>query len=276
MKQLILDTRHIIPTGDKNRPVVVRPTLSGRALNLTFAAIMALAAITRLCDGSVDHDTHFYIILVITALGVALLARNAIRGEQPAGQLDTDEYVNLQQFALYIWKQRLQNACLCLAYISLCLSDFSTLVSYTGFAFLAAFFLAKWYFSKQIKQAARLTPDLNLAPRVEITIGLSSFAQKLEAASLASMVVAIAVSLSVGLSCYLTDGFSGFVVWSGCLLFCTVGVTFSLRKLLRQPISLADQAEADEVRRDRWIVPLVGLCLNLLGALTLAVAYLFF
>lgn len=276
MKQLILDTRHITPTGHKERPVVVRPTLAGRVLNSFFAAALVLVAIMRLCDHSLARNAHYYIELGILGLGTVLFVHNAVRGEHPENSLDTDEYTNLQQYALYIWKIRLQNCCLSLAYIGFCLSDVSTLLAYVGLAFLALLFLAKWYFNQQIKQAAHLTPDLQLGPRVEMTLGLSDLARKLELTTLVSMVVAIAVAVWVGLSSYLGGHHDGMWIWSACLVFCAVGVTFSLRKMMRSPISVADQEEADEVKRDRWIVPLVGLCLNALGALALAAVYLLF
>ena len=275
MKQLILDTRHITPTGDKKRPVVVHPTLASRLLNSFFAAVLVLVAIVRLCDHDQAHTFHFYLELAILALGAVVFVRNAARGEHPEDSLDADEYTNLQQYALYIWKIRLQNCCLCLAYIGFCLGDVSTLLVYAGLAFLALLFLAKWYFNQQIKQAAHLTPDLQLGPRVEVTLGLSDLARKLELATLCSMVLAIGVALWVGLSSYIGGHYAGMWIWSAALVFSAVGVTFSLRKMMRQPISLADQAEADEVMRDRWIIPLVGLCLNLLCTTGLVLAYLF-
>lgn len=198
MKQLILDTRHIIPTGDKQRPVVVRPTLAGRLLNSAFAAVLAIVAVTRWCDNSLSHNFHYYMTLGILVLGVAYLVHNAVCGEHPENILDTDEYVNRQQYALYIWKMRLQNGCLSLLYICFCLCDAITLLGYTGLVFLALFFLVKWYFYQQIKQAAHLTSDLQLAPRVEVTLGVTPLARKLEAASLASMALAIGVALWVG------------------------------------------------------------------------------
>lgn len=275
MKQLILDTHHITPTGDKKRPVVVRPTLACRVFNSAFAAVMVLVAVTRWCDSSLCHDIHFYVELGILGLGTVFLVHNAVRGEHPENSLATDEYVNLQQYALYIWKIRLQNCCLCLLYVFFCLSDDAdTLLGYVGFVFLALFFLVKWYFNRQIKQAAHLTPDLQLGPRVELTLGLTTLVCKLEAVSLVTMVLAIGVALWVGLSSYMGGHHDGMWIWSACLVFCVVGVTFSLRKMMRQPISVADQEEADEVMRDRWIIPLVGLCFNLLGSLALAVVYL--
>ncbi len=274
MKQLILDTRHIIPTGDKQRPVVVRPTLAGRLLNSAFAAVLAIVAVTRWCDNSLSHNFRYYMTLGILVLGVAYLVHNAVCGEHPENILDTDEYVNRQQYALYIWKMRLQNGCLSLLYICFCLCDAITLLGYVGIAFLALFFLVKWYFYRQIKQAAHLTADLQLAPRVEVTLGVTPLARKLEAASLVSMVLAIGVALWVGLSSHTGGRHATMWIWSACLVFCVVGVTFSLRKMMRQPISVADQAEADEVMRDRWMVPLVGLCLNILCTVALAAAYL--
>ena len=275
MKQLILDTRHITPTGDKKRPVVVRPTLACRVLNSAFAAVLVLVAITRWRDSSLSHDFHYYVELGILAAGVAFLVHNAVRGEHPENSLDTDEFVNLQQYALYLWKVRLQNCSLSLLYVCFCLSDdANALLGYIGFVFLAFFFLVKWYFNRQIKQAARLTPDLQMPPRVELTLGLTTLVCKLEAAALVAMILAIGVALWVGLSSLMGGRHDSMWIWSACLVFCTVGVTFSLRKMMRQPISLADQAEADEVMRDRWIIPLVGLCFNLFGALTLTVVYL--
>lgn len=275
MKQLILDTRHITPTGNKQRPVVVRPTLACRLFNTAFAAVLVLVAVMRWLDSSLSHNAHYYVELVILALGVAFLVHNAVRGEHPENDLDTGEYVNLQQYALYIWKSRLQNCCLSLAYVCFCLSDDAcTLLGYIGFAILALFFLVKWYFNQQIKQAARLTPDLQLGPRVELTLGLTTLACKLEAASLVSVVIGIGVALWVGLSSWTGGHHDGLWIWSVCLAFCVVGVTFSLRKMMRSPISVADQEEADEVMRDRWIIPFVGLCLNLLFTAVLAVVYL--
>ncbi len=276
MKQLILDTRHITPTGHKERPVVVRPTLAGRVLNSFFAAVLVLVALMRLCDHSLAHNVHYYIELAFLGLGTMLFVYNAVRGEHPENSLDTDEYTNLQQYALYIWKLRMQNICLSLLYVCFCLSDSCGPLGYLGFVFLGGFFLSKWYFNQQIKQAARLTADLQLAPRVELTLGVTPLASRLEWAALGAMAVAIAVALWVGLSSYLGGHHDGMWIWSACLVFCVVGVTFSLRKMMRQPISVADQAEADEVMRDRWVVPIVGLCLNLLGAVTLAVVYLLF
>ena len=140
---------------------------------------------------------------------------------------------------------------------------------------MAFFFITTWYFKQQIKQAGRLAPDLNLSPRIQVVLGLSPLAAKLEKVALASMAVAVGVGLWGGLSSFLNDSNSGMLIWGLCLSFCAVGVTFSLRKMMRQPISLADQDEANEVMRDRWIVPLISLCINVIGAIVFAAFRLF-
>ncbi len=275
MKQLLLDTHYIIPTGNKQCPVVVRPTIACRLLNSAFAVVLAFMAFMRLCNDDLEHNGRFYIGLGILVLGVALFVRNAVRGEHPEKSLDTDEYTNLQQYALYIWKTRLQNIFLSLVYVCLYFSDTCPPLFYVGLVFFAFFSLVKWYFSQQIKQASRLTSDLLLAPRVEVTLGVSGLARKLELAMLASMVIAIGVALRIGLPSYLSGMNAPMWVLSACLVLCSLGVTFSLRKMMRQPISVADQAEANEVMRDRWMVPLIGLCLNFLATAALVLAYLF-
>ncbi len=106
-------------------------------------------------------------------------------------------------------------------------------------------------------------------------LGLSPLAAKLEKVALASMAVAVGVGLWGGLSSFLNDSNSGMLIWGLCLPFCAVGVTFSLRKMMRQPISLADQDEANEVMRDRWIVPLISLCINVIGSIVFVAFRLF-
>lgn len=275
MKQLILDTRHIIPTGNKQRPVVVRPTLACRLLNSAFAAVLTFLASMRWCNDDFEHNARYYVGLGILVLGVALFVRNAVRGEHPEKSLDTDEYTNLQQYALYIWKTRLQDIFLSLLYVCLYFSDTYPPLFYVGLVLFAFFSLVKWFFNQQIKQASRLTADLLLTPRVEVTLGVNDLARKLELAALASMVIAVGVALWVGLSSYLSGINAGMWIFSACLVFFSVGVTFSLRKMMRRPISVADEAEADEVMRDRWMVPFLGLCLNCLGTAALVLAYLF-
>ena len=98
---------------------------------------------------------------------------------------------------------------------------------------------------------------------------------ELEKVALASMAVAVGVGLWGGLSSFLNDSNSGMLIWGLCLSFCAVGVTFSLRKMMRQPISLADQDEANEVMRDRWIVPLISLCINVIGSIVFVAFRLF-
>ncbi len=275
MKQLLLDTSHITPTGDKNRPVVVRPTLMGRTINLVFAAFMLFEGIMHLCDTHLDHNMHYYIRLLLSVFGVVLFVRNALLGERPENRIDTESYTNLQQYALHIWKERLQNGAVCLSYLSFCLSVYCDWMGFIGFVFLAAFFLVKWYFCQQIKQAARLAPNLRLAPRVELTLGLTTLTHKLELLALVSMVISVGVALWVGVESFTGGRSSGLWIWSICLVFCTVGLTFSLRRMMRQPISVADEAEADEVKRDRWMVPLVAVGFNVFGALALGMSCLF-
>ncbi len=274
MKQLILDTRHIIPTGNKNRPVVVRPTLAGRTLNLAFAAFMLFEGIAQLCDTQPDRNLRYYARLGILAFCVAVFVRNAIRGERPENSLRADGYTCLQQYALHIWMERLQNVFFCLAYLCFCIFSSSGWM-YAGFVFLSAFFLVKWYFARQIRQAARLAPDLRLAPRVELTIGLTPLVRRLELAALASMAAAIGVAVWVGLEDFAAAHGRGLWIWSICLAGCSAGITFALRRMLRQSISVADQSEADELRRDRWLVPLMAAVLNILGGLLLGMCHLF-
>lgn len=274
MKPLILSTRNIIPTGNKERPVVVRRTWSSTLINVLLGVLLLTFSVLHICVSGVEHTFRFYFTSALSAHVILMYFTHAVKGEHPENNLDTEEFTCLQQYALFIWKERLKSASLAVALICCCFSD-DDLIGVIGILFLAFFFITTWYFKQQIKLAGRLAPDLNLSPRIQVVLGLSPLAAKLEKVALASMAVAVGVGLWGGLSSFLNDSNSGMLIWGLCLPFCAVGVTFSLRKMMRQPISLADQDEANEVMRDRWIVPLISLCLNVIGSIVFVAFRLF-
>lgn len=221
MKPLILSTRNIIPTGNKERPVVVRRTWSSTLINVLLGMLLLTFSILHICVSGVEHTFRFYFTSALSAHVILMYFTHAVKGEHPENNPDTEEFTCLQQYALFIWKERLKSASLAVA-SSAAASATTTL--WASLAFCSwPFFITTWYFKQQIKLAGRLAPDLNLSPRIQVVLGLSPLAAKLEKVALASMAVAVGVGLWGGLSSFLNDSNSGMLIWGLCLSFCAVG-----------------------------------------------------
>ena len=274
MKQLLLDTRHIIATGNKRQPVMVRRTWGSIVYHLTFAVLLIAYLTIRLCSKDTHYDIWFYVLAIASIAAIIYLIGCVLRRETPVNTLDTDDFVCRQQYALYIMKTRVKNLCLVPAFISICLSGMHPAFVYAGVVFGGAFFLSIGYFNQQILQASRMEPDLNLKPRIETVIGVTPPTRRLETVALAAMVLAIGMAVYVGVMSIVTDNLP-LLICCIVLAGCPAGVTFSLRKMLRQPISVADEEDLQEVHRDRWIIPTSSLCINILcAAVSLVLAFL--
>ena len=55
MKPLILSTRNIIPTGNKERPVVVRRTWSSTLINVLLGMLLLTFSVLHICVSGVEH-----------------------------------------------------------------------------------------------------------------------------------------------------------------------------------------------------------------------------
>lgn len=59
MKPLILSTRNIIPTGNKERPVVVRRTWSSTLINVLLGVLLLTFSVLHICVSGVEHTFRF-------------------------------------------------------------------------------------------------------------------------------------------------------------------------------------------------------------------------
>lgn len=138
MKPLILSTRNIIPTGNKERPVVVRRTWSSTLINVLLGMLLLTFSVLHICVSGVEHTFRFYFTSALSAHVILMYFTHAVKGEHPENNLDTEEFTCLQQYALFIWKERLKSASLAVALICCCFSD-DDLVGVIGILFLAFF-----------------------------------------------------------------------------------------------------------------------------------------
>ena len=144
MKPLILSTRNIIPTGNKERPVVVRRIWSSTLINVLLGMLLLTFSVLHICVSGVEHTFRFYFTSALSAHVILMYFTHAVKGEHPENNLDTEEFTCLQQYALFIWKERLKSASLAVALICCCFSD-DDLVGVIGILFLAFFFITTWY-----------------------------------------------------------------------------------------------------------------------------------
>lgn len=149
MKPLILSTRNIIPTGNKERPVVVRRTWASTLINVLLGVLLLTFSVLHICVSGVEHTFRFYFTSALSAHVILIYFTHAVKGEHPENNLDTEEFTCLQQYALFIWKERLKSASLAVALICCCFSD-DDLVGVIGILFLAFFFITTYLLAELI------------------------------------------------------------------------------------------------------------------------------
>lgn len=275
MKQLILDTSYITPTGDKDHPVIVRKTFSFFIVTGLATIVPVMCALYKwLTVAPSDRDAIFWPIFGVSCWLSFLGVRRFIKGENLSGDLDTDDFVNLQQFALYIWKERVEMLLACSFLIVLV---FLGLNGNINLAILMILFFAvtncnTFYFYKQIRQAKYLTPDL-LKSRITIKFSITPFIRSLEILAIMFAIFTWAVCIYVGIvNSPLMNSDSN--LWKWCLAIFSFPI-FTIIELynLNHPIEVTDQEEAKEVNHNIWKYPVSGIVLNVIGLIVLLVAY---
>lgn len=275
MKQLILDTRFLIPTGEKKQPVVAKLTIQRVVFSLLTAVLYLSAAYLEWQLGSEEPSVSFWLLFVgFTLAGIVYLV-TAFRAEHPEESAEYDDLVCLQQYALMIWKNRWKSL-LSAAGLTLCLLAFyAWLLIIPGVTCFLLSLGVGHYFSRQIKLAARQTPDLGLKERVEVHYTITPTTRKLILASILTALLACAVALWMGFthaSQLAGDDFDPFWIWSILLIVLAVMQTVGGIWLLREPVMARDETEARQVIRSQWALQVIPIVANIAASVALIIA----
>lgn len=276
MKQLLLNTDYIIPTGDKKQPVIVKQTRAAMIIKLLTGCFFLAAAILMWNTNDDDKfSVRWWFFLVALLIGAVAFIIRAFRPEKIYDDLDADDFVNRQQYALLLWKDRLSAFLLSLVFITITLAvslDFTPL-DVIGIALFFVYLILKNYFNVQIKQAKSLQPDLLLAPRMDVVVTMTPTLRLLERAAMFTVLVAWGAAVWVGLrQLPPVPHHNSLLFWSIIWIVLCPIITASLLGILHKPINVADEDEATEVQHDKWMIPVLSIAINLVVSAVLVLA----